>query len=40
MDVVRKIESVKTETKPSADGTVLKDVPAETVVIKSIRVAK
>ncbi|MCA1829690.1 MAG: peptidylprolyl isomerase [Myxococcales bacterium] len=40
MDVVRKIESVKTETKPSGDGTVLKDVPAQTVVIKSIRVGK
>jgi len=40
IDVVKKIESVKTEAKPSADGTVLKDVPAETIVIKSIRVGK
>ena len=40
MDVVRKIEGMKTESKPSGDGVVLRDVPAETVVIKSIRVGK
>jgi cyclophilin family peptidyl-prolyl cis-trans isomerase len=40
MDAVRKIEGMKTETKPSGDGVVLKDVPAETIVIKSIRVGK
>ncbi len=40
MEVVRKIESVKTTAKPSGDGAVLQDVPVETVLIKSIRVAK
>ena len=40
MDVVKKIEAVKTTAKPSGDGAVLRDVPEETVVIKSIRVAK
>jgi len=40
MDVVRKIEGIKTESKPSGDGVVLRDVPAEAVVIKSIRVGK
>jgi cyclophilin family peptidyl-prolyl cis-trans isomerase len=40
MDVVRKIEASPTETKPSADGTPLADAPKETVLIKSIRLAK
>jgi peptidyl-prolyl cis-trans isomerase A (cyclophilin A) len=40
MDVVHKIESVQTGTKPSADGTMLSDVPVEAVVIKSVRVVK
>ena len=40
MDVVRKIEGAKTLTKPSADGVPLADAPAETVLIKSIRVGK
>ena len=40
MDVVRKIEAVRTETKPSGDGVPLRDVPVETVVIKSIRLTK
>jgi cyclophilin family peptidyl-prolyl cis-trans isomerase len=39
MDVVRKIEGVKTGTKPSDDGMPLSDVPMENVVIKTIRVA-
>ena len=40
MEVVRKIEAAKTGAKPSADGVVLRDVPVENVVIKTIRVAK
>ena len=40
MDVVRKIEGVRTGTKVSGDGVPLGDVPAENVVIKSIRLAK
>lgn len=40
MEVVRKIESARTLTKPSADGVPLADSPAETVRIKSIRVVK
>ena len=40
MDVVKKIESVSTETKPSGDGVPLSDVPKETVLIKSIRLSK
>jgi peptidyl-prolyl cis-trans isomerase A (cyclophilin A) len=40
MDVVKKIEAVKTLTKPSADGVPLSDAPAETVLIQSIRLAK
>jgi cyclophilin family peptidyl-prolyl cis-trans isomerase len=40
MEVVRKIESQKTQTKPSGDGVPMGDVPVETVVIKSIRVVK
>jgi len=40
MEVVRKIESQKTQAKPSADGAVMADVPAEAVVIKSIRAVK
>ncbi|HZX93712.1 MAG TPA: peptidylprolyl isomerase [Myxococcales bacterium] len=39
MDVVRKIEGVKTGSKPSSDGMPLSDVPMENVVIKTIRVA-
>jgi len=40
LDVVRKIESSRTETKPSADGVPLADAPVTTVLIKSIRLAK
>jgi cyclophilin family peptidyl-prolyl cis-trans isomerase len=40
LDVVRKIEAVKTETKPSGDGVPMSDVPVETVLIKSIRQVK
>jgi peptidyl-prolyl cis-trans isomerase B (cyclophilin B) len=40
MDVVHKIESVKTGSKPGAEGMMLSDVPVEAVVIKSIRVVK
>ncbi|HUJ27824.1 MAG TPA: peptidylprolyl isomerase [Myxococcales bacterium] len=40
MDVVRKIEAVKTQTKPNAEGLPMADVPSETVLIKSIRVVK
>ncbi len=40
LEVVRKIESQKTQTKPSAEGLPMADVPVEAVVIKSIRVAK
>jgi len=40
LDVVRKIEAVRTETKPSGDGVPLSDVPAEAVVIKSVRLVK
>jgi peptidyl-prolyl cis-trans isomerase B (cyclophilin B) len=39
MDIVRKIENAKTSAKPSADGVVLRDVPVENVVIKTIRIA-
>ncbi len=39
MEVVRKIENAKTSAKPSADGVVLRDVPVENVVIKTIRMA-
>ena len=39
MDVVHKIEAVKTTTKPSGDGAVLADVPVQPVVIKSIKIA-
>jgi len=38
MDVVRKIEGVRTGTRVSGDGVALADAPAENVVIKSIRV--
>jgi cyclophilin family peptidyl-prolyl cis-trans isomerase len=37
MDVVKKIEAARTETKPTAEGVPLADVPSEAVVIKSIR---
>jgi cyclophilin family peptidyl-prolyl cis-trans isomerase len=40
LDVVKKIEAVPTQTKPSGDGVPLSDVPVETVVIKTIRLAK
>jgi hypothetical protein len=40
LDVVRKIEAVRTQTKPSGDGVPLSDVPAEAVVIKTIRLSK
>lgn len=40
MDVVRKIEASPTETKPSADGVPLADAPRETVLIKSVRMAR
>ena len=40
MDVVHKIENVRTETKPTGEGVPLSDVPAETVIIKSIRLTK
>jgi peptidyl-prolyl cis-trans isomerase B (cyclophilin B) len=40
MDVVHKIENVKTGSKPGAEGMMLSDVPVEAVVIKSIRVVK
>jgi cyclophilin family peptidyl-prolyl cis-trans isomerase len=40
MDVVRKIEGVRTLTKPSADGVPLADAPAEAVVIQSVRLVK
>ena len=40
MDVVRKIEAVKTQTKPNAEGLPMGDVPSETVLIKSIRAVK
>ena len=40
LEVVRKIEASPTETKPSADGVPLGDVPKETILIKSIRLAK
>ena len=40
LDVVRKIEASPTETKPSADGAPLGDVPKDAVVIKSVRLAK
>jgi peptidyl-prolyl cis-trans isomerase A (cyclophilin A) len=40
MDVVRKIEASPTQTKPTGDGVPLADVPVETVVIKTIRLAK
>jgi cyclophilin family peptidyl-prolyl cis-trans isomerase len=37
MDVVHKIEAVKTQTRPNAEGLPMADVPAEPVLIKSIR---
>jgi cyclophilin family peptidyl-prolyl cis-trans isomerase len=40
MDVVRKIESAQTGSKPSADGAPMSDVPMQNVVIKTIRVSK
>ena len=40
MDVVKAIENVPTQTKPSADGVPMADAPVETVTIKSIRLVK
>ena len=40
LEVAKKIEATPTTTKPSADGMPLSDVPATTVTIKSIRLAK
>ncbi len=40
LEVVRKIETSPTETKPTADGVPLSDVPRETILIKSIRLAQ
>jgi cyclophilin family peptidyl-prolyl cis-trans isomerase len=40
LDVLKKIESVPTGTKPSGDGVPLSDVPVEAVVIKSIRLSR
>ena len=40
MSVVRRIESVKTETKAQHDGVPMRDVPVKPVVIRKIRVAK
>jgi cyclophilin family peptidyl-prolyl cis-trans isomerase len=40
LEVVRKIEAVPTQTKPSGDGVPLSDVPVEAVVIKTIRLSK
>lgn len=40
MNVVKKIEAVRTATKPSGDGVPLADVPEEPVLIKSIRLVK
>jgi len=40
MEVVRKIEAVKTQTRPNADGLPMGDVPSEAVLIKSIRAVK
>lgn len=40
MSVVRRIESVKTETKAQHDGVPMRDVPARNVVIRKIRLAK
>ena len=37
LEVVRKIEAVRTQTKPNAEGLPMGDVPADTVLIKSIR---
>ena len=40
MNVVRKIESLPTQTRLSGDGVPLGDIPAENVVIKSIHLVK
>ncbi|HEX4384477.1 MAG TPA: peptidylprolyl isomerase [Myxococcales bacterium] len=40
MDVVRVIENVPTQNKPSADGLGLGDVPVKDVIIKTARLAK
>jgi cyclophilin family peptidyl-prolyl cis-trans isomerase len=40
MDVVRVIENVPTQDKPSADGSPLRDVPVKEIVIKTARLAK
>jgi cyclophilin family peptidyl-prolyl cis-trans isomerase len=40
LEVVRKIESVPTQTKPSGEGVPLGDVPVQAVLIKTIRRVK
>jgi cyclophilin family peptidyl-prolyl cis-trans isomerase len=40
LEVVKKIEIVPTETKPTAEGMPMGDVPREAVVIKSVHLAK
>jgi cyclophilin family peptidyl-prolyl cis-trans isomerase len=40
MDVVRIIENVPTQAKPSADGVSMGDVPVKEIVIKTARLAK
>jgi peptidyl-prolyl cis-trans isomerase B (cyclophilin B) len=40
LEVLRKIEAVATQSKPSGDGVPLSDVPIETVTIKSVRLSR
>ena len=40
MDVVRVIENVPTQNKPSAEGVAMGDVPVKEIVIKTARLAK
>ena len=40
LNVVRKIESVRTETKAQHDGVPMRDVPVKPVLIRKVRVAK
>jgi cyclophilin family peptidyl-prolyl cis-trans isomerase len=40
MDVVRTIENVPTDTKPSADGAQMGDVPVKEMLVKTVRLAK
>jgi peptidyl-prolyl cis-trans isomerase B (cyclophilin B) len=40
MDVVRAIENVPTDSKPSAEGVPMGDVPVKDMVIKMVRLAK